>query len=93
MKQGLQILQQKIPNARWVKKLVRRTFLVVQWLKFRAPNAGGMDSIPGGGTKILHMPCDAAKKKKKVGGGERWSICELEERVPPPTTPALKRSK
>ena len=57
--------------------MVRRTFLVVQWLKFRAPNAGGMDSIAGGGTKILHMPCDAAKKKKKLGVGSAGAYVNL----------------
>ena len=36
------------------------TSLVVQWLRFCPSNAGGMSSIPGWGTKILH-----AKKKKK----------------------------
>ena len=34
--------------------------LVVQWLRFCAPSAGGMGSIPGQGTKIPHA---AAKKK------------------------------
>ena len=28
------------------------TFLVVQWLRLHAPNAGGTGSIPGQGTKI-----------------------------------------
>ena len=30
------------------------TSLVVQWLRLRASTAGGMGSIPGQGTKILH---------------------------------------
>ena len=30
------------------------TFLVVQWLRLRAPTVGGMGSIPGQGTKIPH---------------------------------------
>ena len=30
------------------------TSLMVQWLQLRAPNAGGMGSIPGWGTKIPH---------------------------------------
>ena len=33
----------------------RRTSLVVQWLRLRAPNAGGPGSIPGQGTRS-HMP-------------------------------------
>ena len=31
-----------------------RTSLVIQWLKFQAPNAGISGSILGQGTKILH---------------------------------------
>jgi len=50
---------------------------VVWWLRCCASTAGGMGSIPGGGTKILRelrspMPHDMAKKWKKVqilGGG------------------------
>ena len=30
------------------------TFLVVQWLRVHAPNAGGQGLIPGQGTKIPH---------------------------------------
>ena len=42
------------------------TSLVVQWLGLGALTAGGVDSIPGWGTKILHaMPCGQKKKKKK----------------------------
>ncbi|TEA39679.1 hypothetical protein DBR06_SOUSAS3410146, partial [Sousa chinensis] len=31
------------------------TSLVVQWLRLRAPNAGGLGSIPGQGTRS-HVP-------------------------------------
>jgi len=31
------------------------TSLVVQWLRFRAPDAGGLGLIPGRGT-VFHMP-------------------------------------
>ena len=31
-----------------------KTSLVGQWLRLRAPNAGGIGSIAGWGTKILH---------------------------------------
>ena len=31
----------------WKQKLEWRTSLVVQWLRLHAPNAGGLDSIPG----------------------------------------------
>ena len=37
--------------------------LVVQWLRFSASNAGGMGSIPGWGTKILH-PIVRPKKSR-----------------------------
>ena len=40
------------------------TSLVVQWLRRRAPNAGGLTSIPGQGTRS-HRPSDVAKKGKK----------------------------
>ena len=39
------------------------TSLAVQWLRFCASNAGGMGSIPGGGTKIPHAACHSQKKK------------------------------
>ena len=45
--------------------LYARNSLVVQWLGLRASTAGGMDSIPGWGTKILHTVQHGKKKKKK----------------------------
>ena len=50
---------------------------MVQWLKFQAPNAGGMDSIPGGGTKILHMTCDTGPPKKIAGGRSAGAYVNL----------------
>ena len=38
--------------------------LAVQWLRLRAFNAKGMDSISGWGTKI-HMACDMASRQKQ----------------------------
>ena len=38
-----------------LKTTVRRTSLVVQWLRLCAPNAAGPGSIPGQGTKP-HLP-------------------------------------
>ena len=35
-------------------KAAIETSLVVQWLRLHAPNAGGLGSIPGQGTKIPH---------------------------------------
>ena len=40
--------------------------LVVQWLGLRASTAGGMRSVPGRGTKILHVSSTAEKKKKML---------------------------
>ena len=39
------------------------TSLVVQWLVQHTTTAGGMGSIPGLGTKILHATCVGKKKK------------------------------
>ena len=39
------------------------TSLEVQWLRLHASIAGGMGSIPGGGTKILHAVQPGQKKK------------------------------
>ena len=41
------------------------TSLAVQWLRLCASNAGGMDSIPGWGTKIPHGVAKKKEKKKK----------------------------
>ena len=38
------------------------TSLAVQWLRLHASTAGGMGSIPGERTRILHA-CHTAKKK------------------------------
>ena len=38
----------------------------MQWLRLRTPNAGGMDSIAGRGTKIPHATqCSWKKKLRK----------------------------
>ena len=49
-------------KGKYQKSLVTGTSLMVQWLKFQAPNAGGMGLIPGQGTKIPH----AARHGKKI---------------------------
>ena len=38
------------------KRSLGGTSLAVQWLRLGASTAGGMGSIPGWGTKILHAP-------------------------------------
>ena len=45
---------------------------MVQWLRLYISTAGGMDSIPGRGTKILRSAWHGQKKKKKIKsiGGE-----------------------
>ena len=44
------------------------TSLKGQWLRLHASNAGGIGSIPGQRTKILHVPWCSKKKKKKNKG-------------------------
>ena len=56
-------------SSRWerewdIKKYVQRTSLAVQRLRLPAPNAGGMGSIPGQGTKIPHAARCSQKKLK-----------------------------
>ena len=47
--------------------VVYETFLAVQWLRFCLAKAGGVNSIRGWGTKILHVKQHGRKiKKKKV---------------------------
>ena len=46
-----------------IKKRVDGTSLAVQWLRLHAPTAGGVGSIPGWGTKILHALWCGKKKK------------------------------
>ena len=41
------------------------TSMVVQWLRFYAPSAGGLGSIPGQGTRP-HMLQPKKEKKKKT---------------------------
>ena len=43
--------------------------LVVEWLRLRAPNAGGLSSIPGQGSRfhVLQLRFGRAKGKKKKG--------------------------
>ena len=44
----------------------RGTSLAVQWLRLRAPNAGGMGWIPGQGTKIPHATQHGQKKEEII---------------------------
>ena len=41
------------------------TSLVAQWLRLCASTVGGMGSIPGGGTKILHAVQRSHKQTNK----------------------------
>lgn len=43
-----------------------RTSLAVQWLRFYAPNAEGMVSIPNKGTCILHTVGMAKNNNNKI---------------------------
>ena len=55
-----------------------RNSLAVHWLRLHARNAGGTDSIPGRGTKILHA---RSVTKKKKGGGEYLSSFLSESQI------------
>ena len=46
--------------------MVLGTFLVIQWLRLSASNAGCMSSIPGVETKIPHAAWYSQKKKDKT---------------------------
>ena len=48
------------------------SFLEVQCLGLCASTAGGMGSIPGQETKILHPTCFQAQQKKELGGTVGW---------------------
>ena len=63
LKKGVQLLVSE--QKRGVKDEITGTSLVVQWLRFYAPNTGGMGLIPGWGSKIPHASCHSQKKKKK----------------------------
>ena len=61
LKRGHQKIMEKAPLSEkdviWnliFKKQTLGTSLAVQWLRLCTPNAGGMGSIPGQGTKIPH---------------------------------------
>ena len=43
-----------------------RDFMVVQWLRFYTPNARGLGSTPGQGTRPHMLQLKKRKKKKKV---------------------------
>ena len=46
------VLKRKIYNTKnFIRRDRSRTSLVVQWVRLRAPNAGGLGSIPGRGTR------------------------------------------
>ena len=52
-------------NKKIYEKECMRTFLVLQWLRLCASNAGGTDSIPGQGTRLPHTMCHGLQRKKK----------------------------
>ena len=65
-----------------MKNLRSETSLMVQWLRLHASKAGGVGSIPGWGTKILHALWHGHKstgKKKEKVGIERIFSCEQTE--------------
>ena len=64
----LQLVEQS--DTEWEIKTMYKmceegTSLVVQWIRLQASNSGGMGSIPGQGTKILHAVFHSEKFKNK----------------------------
>ena len=62
-----------IPKSLW-----SGTSLVVQWLRLHAPNAGGLGSIPGQGTRScmpqlrVHMP----QLRSPLAATKKWASCK-----------------
>ena len=50
----------------WMKTKPQRTSVAVQCLRLNAPNAGGLDSIPGRGTRIPRVMGCGQKKKREM---------------------------
>ena len=53
-------------------------FPVVQWLELCASNAGGTDSVPGWGTKILHG-AQCGQKQRRMVEVTVYSYCIVPE--------------
>ena len=51
------------------------TSLAVQWLRFCTSTAEGVGSIPGQGSKILHVSQHGKKKKKMLQDVKVWQVC------------------
>ena len=71
-------------RMKWGEKKKKRmkwgTFLVVQWLRLWTSTAGGVGSILGGVTKILHATGSRQKKKLKKWTARRLSGPALDVR-------------
>ena len=52
------------------------TFLAVQWLRLRTPNAQGTGSIPGRGTKIPHAT-RCSQKTNKSNNNNKTVKCNI----------------
>jgi len=57
------------------RKWILGTYLVVQWLRCHASNAGGVGSISGRGTKAQHATwCSQKIKTKKLKKERKWIL-------------------
>ena len=65
-------------NKKIYEKECMRSFLVLQWLRLCASNAGGTDLIPGQGTRLPHTMCHGLQRKKKERDRENACICVTE---------------
>ena len=54
------------------RRKLQGDFLAAQWLRLHASSGGGVGSVPGWETKILHAAWYSQKKRKRSGKLE-WS--------------------
>ena len=53
--------------------------LVVQWLRLHTPNAGGLGSIPGQGTRphMVQLDPEQPETERKEGRKDLWATRDL----------------
>ena len=61
-------------NCDIIRNVYSGTSLAIQWLRLHASTGGGIGSIPGWETKILHAAWHSQKRKKKTEEICIWSL-------------------
>ena len=64
-----------------LKNAIPGTSLVVQWLRLRVSNAGGVCLIPGWGTKIPHAAWHSQKQTNNSSHLLKTKICQKKDRL------------